>query len=122
MANKTQLNESTKYNIHKIEKGETLFSIASKYNTSIENIKQINQMANDSIKIGQEIKIPIDTSFLQNNQNNEDNYTFYTIQKGDTVWSIANKHNMELNELLKINNLANTNVVPGQKIKVKANK
>jgi LysM repeat protein len=45
--------------IHLVEAGETLYAISSKYQVSVEDIKSINKLTNNSLTIGQQIKIII---------------------------------------------------------------
>ncbi len=71
--------------------------------------KKINNQKND-------LKNTNGSNFQQQNIK----YIFYTIQSGDTLWSIAQKYKaLTVDELKKINNLQeNKSLVPGQKIKV----
>ncbi len=49
------------YYIHSVEKGQTLYSIARAYNTSLGEIRELNPEANNALSIGQELKIPFKT-------------------------------------------------------------
>lgn len=50
--------EGAKYTIHKIEKGETLYSLAKQYGVTLEELKAANDGLSDNVKVGQKIKIP----------------------------------------------------------------
>ena len=92
-----------------VQKGDTLWSIANKYNTTVSKLKDINKLNSNLITVGQKI-------YVANNKGN--NYDIYTVVKGDTLWDIANKYKTTVNKLKDINNL-NTNLLQiGQKIYV----
>ena len=101
-------------NYYKVEKGDTLWSIAKKNNISVDKLKELNNLTNNLIKVG-------DYLFINDNKANvinPDNYENYTVKKGDTLYSIAKKYDTTVNELININNLKNTNLSIGQIIKV----
>ncbi len=95
--------------IYIVKKGDTLYSIANKYNVTVNDIKKLNNLISDDLYIGQRIKIPV------NNYDNS-NDTYYIVKKGDNLYSIANKYNMTVNELKSINNLVTDNLYVGQKL------
>jgi LysM repeat protein len=43
---------------HKVTSGDTLFSLASRYNTSVSELKRVNGITGDSIRAGQSLRIP----------------------------------------------------------------
>lgn len=102
----SSLNETT----YTVRLGDTLSNIASKYGTTYQNLAKYNSISNPNIiKVGQIIKIPITNSIK-----------YYTIQKGDTLSSIAKKYNTTVNQLVSWNNIKNANLIyAGKKIRVK---
>ncbi|OIQ22395.1 LysM peptidoglycan-binding domain-containing protein [Lacinutrix sp. MedPE-SW] len=50
---------------------------------------------------------------------NAEHAAFYTVEKGNSLWSIAKQHNMTVEEVKKLNGLKNNNISIGQKLKVK---
>lgn len=58
----THKDNATNNNLHKVEAGQTLFSIAKQYDTSIEKLKELNPELKDGLKGGQTLKIPPSTS------------------------------------------------------------
>ena len=89
-----------------VKKGDSLYSIAKKYNSSISEIINLNNLKSTTLNIGQVLKIP-------NSTNNT-----YTVKKGDTLYSIANQYNISVSDLKKKNNLTNNNLTIGQILKV----
>lgn len=98
--------------IHTVKAGDTLYSIASKYNTTVDEIKRKNSLTNNNLSIGQKLvisgegivpEIPIESST-------------YTVKAGDTLYSIAQKHNVSVDYLKRINNLTSNALSIGQKL------
>lgn len=87
-----------------VQKGDSLWSIAKKYNTTVDNLKKINNLNSTLLSIGQKLKIK------------DDNGNTYIVQKGDTLYSIARKYNTSVSELKKVNNLSGDTISVGQKI------
>ena len=98
--------------IYIVKAGDNLYSIANKYNTSVNELKKINNLDSDELYIGQNIKIPI-------NETSSD--TYYIVKSGDNLYSIANKYNMSVNELKSLNNLVSDNLYIGQKLYLTSN-
>ena len=100
------------YKVYKVSQGDTLESIAKRFNTTVKNLREIN--GKDYIVMGELIVVP-------NNQKNEW-FDVYTVQKGDNLYSIADKYNITLMDLLNINGLDKDNYIyPGQEIMVPKN-
>ena len=97
--------------IYTVKKGDTLYSIANKYNTTIDNLKEQNNLTSNTLSIGQILKI--------NPTKIEDTYT---IEKGDTLYSIANKYNTTVDYLKELNNLTTNILTIGNTIKVPSGK
>lgn len=84
------------YFIHTVLKGETLYSISHIYGVSVDDIVKINPNCKEKLPIGYELRIPV-----KNDKVND--YIFYTIKQGDTLFRIAQDHNITVDELLKHN-------------------
>ena len=98
-------NDNLDNSVYIVKAGDTLYSISQKYNTTVSELKRINNITNDDLYIGQRIKVPI-----SNNSN------YYIVRPGDTLYSISRKYNIPVQELMSINNLINNNLYVGQKI------
>ncbi len=95
-----------------VKAGDSLWSIAKQLNTTVDQLKQINNLSSNSLKIGQVLKIPTTTT-----QPTEE-YKIYTVQSGDSLYQIANKNNTTVSKLLDFNNLSSTSLKIGQQIKI----
>ncbi len=103
--------------IYKVTKGDTLWSISQKYNTSLETILAYNNIKEkDILSLGQIIKIP------QNNFQTTD-YIIHIVKKGETLWSIAQRYNLCVDLILATNNIANSELISiGQEMKIPSHK
>lgn len=95
-----------------VQRGDTLYSIARKLNTTVDAIKKANNLTSDILSIGQVLTIPT---------TNED-YLTYTVKKGDTLYSIARNYNISVNDLMNINNLSTSLLTPGQTLLIPTKK
>ena len=112
-ANQANSTASTVINrgVHIVKSGDTLASIAKASGISLTAIRQANtQLSNpNALRIGQKINIPVQV-------------TIYKVQPGDTIYGIARKFNMPLDELYSLNDIKPDRVLhPGDPIKVFAN-
>ena len=91
-----------------VKQGDSLWSIAKKNNISVNELKQLNNINNNLLSIGQKLKLP----------NNQNNNNIYIVKRGDNLYSIARKFNITAMELMKYNNLNNDLLSIGQKLKI----
>ncbi|SHS37221.1 peptidase M23B [Mycobacteroides abscessus subsp. abscessus] len=87
---------------HTVKMGETLSSIAEKYNISIHAIKSANHLTSDTIVANQ--TLTIDESFTNK----------YVVQEGDTLEHIAHKTGKSVQQLKQVNQLQNDIIIPRQ--------
>jgi LysM repeat protein len=114
---------------YKIQKGDTLYSIAKKFGISVEDLKRINQLKNHQLKPGQTIKIvatqPISEAKTAPSSKNliqtslPESPSVYVVKKGDTLFSIAKKFGVSVEELKRINQLSDHSLKVGQSLIVK---
>lgn len=88
---------------YKVVSGDTLYSIARKFNTTVDNLKRINNLSSNFLKVGDELTVGNSNSELK-----------YVVKNGDTLYSIAKKYNTSVNEILKLNNLVSSFISVGQ--------
>ena len=82
---------------HIVQSGDSLWSLASKYDTEVRIIKKINYLNNDLLSINDTLLIPLSKS----KSNNFIPYEMYIVSEGDTLWSIAKEYNMFGQEHIK---------------------
>lgn len=108
-----------KNQIHIVGAGETLYAISRANNISVEDLKKFNNLTSNDISVGQELKM-----YNADNQSNKlddlsQYYVDYVVKQGDTIYSIARKNNMKVEEILKINKLNTNTIAIGQVLKIK---
>ena len=104
--------EGESQEIYIVKKGDSLWKIANKYNTTVEKLKSANNLKTNTLSVGQKLVIPSISVSPEVSDT-------YIVQKGDSLWSIANKFNMTVSELKNLNNLTNNLLSIGQVLKIK---
>ena len=97
--------ENTNKISYVVKKGDSLWLIANKYDTTVEKIKSTNNLKSNTLSIGQVLVIPSSSEFIT-----------YTVKKGDSLWLIANKYNTTADNIKKLNNLSSNNLQINQKL------
>ena len=97
-------------NVYIVKKGDSLYSIAQKYNTTVDELKKLNGLISNIINVGQILKLPEKENIVD--------YDLYIVKKGDTLYKIANNYNISVNELKKINNLTSDTLSIGDQLLV----
>ena len=96
-----------------VKSGDTLYAIAQKYGTTVDNLKSINDLTTDSLAIGQILKVPTESNEIDNDT--------YTVKSGDTLYGIANKYNTTVDAIKDLNNLISNTLSIGQTLKIPSN-
>ena len=99
-------------NLYTVKRGDTLYSIASRFNTTVQAIKTLNNLTSNNLSIGQTLQIP---STIPEEPSTQDEYI---VERGDTLYSIARKFNVSVNDLIEYNNLPTTILTPGQSLRI----
>ena len=111
----TENNTETIY--YTVKRGDTLSKIATAYGTTVEEIAQINEIQNvNLIYPNQVLKILVNTN-IHGSESNSTGKTYYTIKRGDTLWQIASKYGVSVQNIVNWNNIQNPNLIySGQRI------
>lgn len=98
-------------NTYTVKKGDSLWSIAKKYNTTVEQLKAANNLTSNLLNIGQVLKIPQTEVPVE-----PGDYTVYTVVSGDNLYNIARRYNLDVKDIVDYNNLSTTNLSIGQRL------
>ena len=106
--------------VHTVKSGETLFSIAKANNTTVAELKKLNDLSNGKIRLGQELKLSqaevAPTTIAANKV--EANPISYKVKRGETLSSISKKYNITEEELKASNNLKSNTLRSGQNLQI----
>ncbi|WP_077619839.1 LysM peptidoglycan-binding domain-containing protein [Bacillus sinesaloumensis] len=89
--------------IYTVRAGDTLYSIAKKYNVSVDSIKNVNGLSSNMLFVGQQLRLPF--------------YT-YSVSSGDTLYSIARRYNVTVDQIRTTNQLKTDMLSIGQKLRI----
>ncbi|MFI5135041.1 MAG: LysM peptidoglycan-binding domain-containing protein [Chitinophagales bacterium] len=111
------------YDLHLVTKGETLYGVSRKFNTSVDELLTLNpEIVNNNLEEGKMIKVPMNNSSLsslpENNspKKNSEKPILHNVEKGETVFSISKKYNTDVPTILKWNNLSKPEIKVGQSL------
>lgn len=95
---------------YKVQRGDTLYSIASQSKMSLSELADLNNLStNSGLQVGQSIKIPAGSTVPDT----------YTVQSGDSLTAIASKYNLGMDYIADLNNMSRTaGLRAGQKLKL----
>jgi LysM repeat protein len=117
----------------KVKKGDVLEKIARYHHTTVAEIMKVNKLTSTNLRIGQVLKIPnkaikkAETSSIAHSDptpstsGNDGGDKYYIVKKGDSPWTIAMKNHLKVEDLLKLNNMSETearHLKPGDKLRI----
>lgn len=111
---------------HTVEPQETLFSISKAYNVSIAELKEWNNVSStDNLEVGRELTIYPSSSTGQTNQSivvddDTESNSYYVVKSGDSLYRIAQDHDMTVDELKQLNGLTSNSIRVGQQLTVRS--
>jgi len=120
----------TSYQMHTVKKGDTLFGLARQYGVTVNDIKQLNDLRDSRLDIGQKLKIKPETPAPQPVKKQEQavqpvltetsgDWQVYEVVKGDNLYNIGKRFNVSVDDLKKNNELPDIRLKIGQKLKIK---
>lgn len=89
-------------------KGDSLYKIAQKFNVTVQDLINLNNLASTNLSVGQVLKVKGTVPSKEE--------TTYTVVKGDSLYAIANKYKVSVQDIIDANNLKSTALSVGQKL------
>lgn len=99
----------TSDNTYTVKNGDSLWSIARTYNTTIDTLRRLNNLTSDILRIGQVLKVPSSESGASRT---------YTVKNGDSLWKIANEFDTTVSQLRELNGLTSNDLRVGQILRI----
>ncbi len=99
--------QNVRYQTHVVSKGETVFSIARKYNLSVDEIYTANPGARSGIRENEALRVP--TGGVQKQVADINEYILHSVQPNETLYSVSKKYNIPIEDIIEINPGLNTN-------------
>ncbi|MBR4618284.1 MAG: LysM peptidoglycan-binding domain-containing protein [Bacilli bacterium] len=98
-----------------IKQGDSLYNIAKRYETTVDEIIKLNNLSSINLNIGQKLLIPETGESVTSLPS----YINYTVKKGDSLYSIAKKYSTTPDAIMKDNNLNTQTLSIGQNLKIR---
>ncbi len=92
--------------VHVVRHGETLSTIATKYDVDLQELREINGIEDDKILSGQKLRLRRPSGFT------------HIVEKGDALWEIARAYGMTVESLRQNNDLTSDRIYPGQELRL----
>ena len=99
-------------NVYVVQKGDSLYSIASRFGVTVNELKSANNLTSNLLSIGQTLIIPSTTPEITP----PGEYVVYTVKSGDTLYKIANQYGVSVNDIIEFNQLPSTSLSINQQI------
>ena len=109
-----------------VQSGDTLAKIGNRYGVSVANLVKWNNISNPNlIWVGQKLTVRLNVGKVTPNSSKPTKQAtpktsrHYTVQRGDSLWAIAQKHNTTIPQLKQLNKLSSNLIHPGQQLRVR---
>ncbi len=123
VSDKTEKPKHVPQENHKVKKGETLWAIAEKYDMTLQEIRELNNIKGMNVRLGQMLNILPKKVLLADKTGKplkkDKSPKIYQVKQGDVAFQIAKRYNISLDRLLKINDLSDpSKIYPGQTLHI----
>jgi len=118
-------NERMRWARYKVRRGDTLSQIASRYGVTVNALQTSNRKRGSLIRAGETLLVPLSTASIASNAaagNASGEPVVHRVKRGDTLWGIARRYKVQLEQLQRWNEIASNDILQlGQKIMVYLN-
>jgi len=110
--------------VHVVKKGDSLYTIARRYGTTVDQLKQLNRLKSNNLKIGQQLAVTapaggvdaVATAPAGNSRKSYANREVHVVKRGETLSGISRRHHVSVKELKRLNGLRSNNLQIGQRL------
>jgi len=114
---KTKTNTFIPYEMHIVSEGDTLWEISIKYNIDIDDLTKMNSLNKSSyLQLGQQLTIG--NKNIHRNMESKKRTILYSVKQGDNLYKISDLFDVSIKSIKDINNFKNSDLMPGQIIKI----
>lgn len=119
----TNTNTSTNNKTYTVKAGDSVWAIAQKTGVSMDTLRSLNNIKNNFIYPGQQLKLSNSNSSSNTSNPGKTNAATnsgktYTVKSGDSVWAIAQKTGVSMDTLRSLNNIQGNFIYPGQQLRL----
>lgn len=107
---------------HMVKQGETLYSIARRYNTTVLELRALNELKSDTLHVGDELVIvPLngEKAEVKDADMKSTEPVYHEVREKETLYSISRKYNVTVEEIRKLNNLPDNTLSVGQQLRIR---
>jgi len=116
-----QTKEPQKYAVYTTKKGDSLQSIAKRYGVSYQSLMELNNLKTAALKTKTELVVPSGVPMPVTTPSSNNAEKIYVIKAGDTIETVAKKHDIPVAQLIKANKKKNALVKVGESIVIPKN-
>ncbi len=95
----------SQWEYYTVQRGDTLYSIAVRFNTTVEELQRLNGLSNTTIFVGQKLRVP------SSGEGGDTGVVEYVVQEGDTLYSIARRFGVDMAEIARANNITDPSTI-----------
>jgi len=100
--------ETVQIQYYTVQSGDSLYSIAKKFGTTMDELVNLNNLTHTTLQIGQRLMVPAGPQPL-----------VYVVKPGDNLYTIARRFDVTVEAIAKLNNLKNPSLIkPGQELMI----
>ncbi len=96
---------------YRVRWGDNLSAIAHRFGTSVRQLKRLNGLSGNLIRVGQRLRVNRDVA-------KAGEVTWYRVRMGDSLWSIAKRFRVSVKELKVLNNLRSSLIRVGRRLMI----
>ncbi|MFK7908512.1 MAG: LysM peptidoglycan-binding domain-containing protein, partial [Chitinophagales bacterium] len=121
-SNTNNASSSSSLAVYTVQRGDSLYKIATQFKTTTDYIKKINKLSSNTLYVGQQLKVPNqggNSSIPDSNDSTDDDISIYIVKSGDSLYQIAWLHNTTVESIKQLNGLKSNALNVGQRLKIR---